>query len=169
MLTFGYLRITYIGLSLKTVFWPPEAYQNYQVINFFDQHQHLLARLSLEEGSGINRAMILYAKCSGDSRFFVFMTESSGGHSVWHEPTYAYDATTSFIYSIDDSLGATTSSNRELTITPSDAIQLDFYNFQFEKNFDPYSFTKTVSLPDFVKNGAKVALHAQYFVHASHR
>jgi hypothetical protein len=144
----------------KTISGPQYSYTDYQVIKIFDQKKNLLAALSLEEGSGIDRAMILYAKWSDDSRFFVFMTESSGGHSSWHEPTYIYDATTSFLYSIDDSLGATTSSSRELTITPTDEIQLDFYNFQFEKDSDPYSFTKTVSLPDFVKNGAKIAIHS---------
>ncbi|MCE0522209.1 MAG: hypothetical protein LV480_04790 [Methylacidiphilales bacterium] len=121
----------------KTIFGPQDTYTNYQVVKIFGQKESLLASLSLDEGSGINRAMILYAKWSGDSRFFVFMTESSGGHSIWHEPTYVYDATTSYIYSIDDTLGATTSSNRALTITLSDAIQLDFYNFQFEKDSDP--------------------------------
>jgi hypothetical protein len=143
---------------VKTVFGPPEAYQNYQVINFFDQKQHLLAKLSLEEGSGINRAVIEEAAWSPDSRFFVFETISSGGHSIWHMPTYVYDASTSLIYSVDDSLGAIASSNRKLKFTATNAIQLEFYNMEGGGS-DPFSFPKTVSLPVFVEKG-KVALNS---------
>ncbi len=144
----------------KTVLGLPESYRDYQVIKFFDQKHKPLASLSLEEGSGINNAVIGDAVWSPDSRFFVFETASSGGHSIWHMPTYVYDATTFLIYSIDDSLGAIASSNRKLEFTESDAIQLDFYNTQFEKDSDPWSFVKTVSLPAFVKNGAKMAVHS---------
>jgi len=140
---------------------------NWDVVTVKNASGSSLASLSLEEGSGINRAMVGDAVWSPDSRFFVFETESSGAHSIWHWPTYVYDALTSKIYSIDDTLGAVTCNNDGLKFLAEDCIKIEFYNMAGGGS-DPYSITKTVSLPDFVKNGAKVALHAQCFVHAAH-
>lgn len=144
----------------KTISGPQYSYTDYQVIKIFDQKQNPLASLSLEEGSGINRAMILYAKWSGDSRFFVFMTASSGGHSIWHVPTYVYDATTSFIYSIDDTVGSITSDNSPLHFAHGDALHVELWNSKWEKDSDPTFFPRDIPLPDFVKT-AKVALHSK--------
>lgn len=69
-----------------------------------------------------------------------------------------YDATTSKIYSIDDTLGAVTGSSNKLKISAANLIKIEFYNM-VGGGENPFSFTKTVSLPKFVIKG-KVALNA---------
>ena len=124
-----------------------------------------LASLSLEEGSGIDRAVVGDAVWSPDSRFFVFETESSGAHSIWHWPTYVYDATTSKIYSIDDTLGAVTCNNNLLKFSGPDSLEIWFWDStKADGSYSP----KIIDLRDFVKKGPKMALHAKCFVYAPH-
>lgn len=40
-------------------------------------------------------------KWSADGRFFLFDTESSGGHSPWHSPTHFFDRQSACFYSVD--------------------------------------------------------------------
>ncbi len=48
---------------------------------------------------------ILKAGWSPDSQFFVFSTASSGGHSAWHVPTFAYARKENRIFYLDDFVG----------------------------------------------------------------
>jgi hypothetical protein len=132
---------------------------NWDVVTFWDHHGKSIASLSLEEGSGINRAGVVETAWSPDSRFFVFQTTSSSGHSAWHCPAYLFDATTSRIYSIDDSIGAVTDGDKTLQIDAKDTLRISLYNFNNAKDSDPWSLPRTLSLPDFVKT-AKIALHS---------
>jgi len=135
-------------------------YTDWDVVTIRDRNGKVLASLSLEDGSGINRAVVTDAVWSPGSRFFVFETASSGGHSAWHEPTYVYDAKTSLIYSIDDSIGAITSDNSPLHFVHGDTLHVALYNSDAEKESDAFCFPKELSLPDFVMN-AKIALHSK--------
>jgi len=135
-------------------------YTDWDVVTIRDAHYKFLASLSLEEGSGITRAVVTEALWSPDSRFFVFQTASSGGHSAWHVPTYVYDAKTSLIYSIDDTVGAITSDNTPLHFTHGDVLHLELWDFKWEKDSDPSSFPRDIPLLDFVKS-AKKAQHSE--------
>jgi dipeptidyl aminopeptidase/acylaminoacyl peptidase len=106
-------------IALARNFNHPEdsAYNDWDILTVQDRAHKSRASLSLEEGSGVNRAVVTEALWSPDSRFLVFQTESSGGHSSWHTPTYVYDTKTSRIYSIDDMIGAITSDNSPLHFT----------------------------------------------------
>ncbi len=48
---------------------------------------------------------IMHAAWSPDSRFFVFSTTSSGGHSAWHTSTYAYVRSRNAVFYLDDLVG----------------------------------------------------------------
>jgi hypothetical protein len=49
---------------------------------------------------------IIHAQWTTDGRFFVFTTESSGGHQPWHVATYFYAAGRNRFYSVDSIAGA---------------------------------------------------------------
>lgn len=50
-----------------------------------------------------------HAEWTLDGRFFVFNTNSSGGHQPWHFATYFYSVSANKIYSVDAIAGAITS------------------------------------------------------------
>jgi len=52
---------------------------------------------------------------SPNSRFFVFSTASSGGHSPWHWQTYLYDRKTNTFKEVDDFTGPIVKRNFKLT------------------------------------------------------
>jgi Tol biopolymer transport system component len=139
---------------------PDRSDLNWDLVKIDNKDGVTVASLSLKEGTGINRALVEDTAWSPDSRFFVFTTSSSGGHSIWHMPTYFYDRRSSLIYSVDDSLSAVASSNRKLIFASNDTLELEFYNFENSKDSDPYSFLKSVCLPDLVKGHAKIAAHS---------
>jgi hypothetical protein len=119
-----------------------------------------LASLSLKVGSGVNRAVVSTAAWSSDARFFVFATTSSGGHSVWHMPSYVYNASTSRIYSIDDTIGNTTDDNPEFEISKSDILKIRFWD---GATADEEASPRMIDLRDFVKKGAKIALNSHCY------
>jgi hypothetical protein len=135
-------------------------YTDWDVVTIYNSAGKILASLSLEEGSGINLAVVTEAIWSPDSRFFAFQTTSSGGHSAWHAPVYIYDANNSLIYSIDDMIGSVTSDNSPLHFIHGDVLQVELWNSKWEKDSDPTFFPRDLPLPDFVKT-AKVALHSK--------
>jgi hypothetical protein len=135
-------------------------YTDWDVVTIYNRAGKILASLSLEEGSGINRAVVTEAIWSPDSRFFAFQTTSSGGHSVWHAPVYVYDAKTSRIYSIDDTIGSVTSDNSPLHFAHGDVLHVELWNSKWENDSDPTFFPRDIPLPDFVKT-AKVALDSK--------
>lgn len=66
---------------------------------------HLLAHTSYASPSGAQGQLVSKARWTSDSRFFVYATESSGGHSPWHHPTHFFSANHHKIYSLDHALG----------------------------------------------------------------
>ena len=50
-----------------------------------------------------------HAEWTGDGRFFVFNTRSSGGHQPWHLATYVYSVTSNRFYHLDSVTGPVTS------------------------------------------------------------
>jgi hypothetical protein len=149
-------------VAVVTTFAPSQNadHLNWDVVAIHDRAHRVIASISLEKGSGITHAVVDDAVWSPDSRFFCFETASSGGHSAWHQPTYVFDAKTSRIYSIDDTIGAITSDNSPLHFTRRDVLHIALYNFNQEKDSDPFCFPKDLDLPKFVKT-AQIALHSK--------
>jgi len=149
----------------QTRFYPDKPDRtdlSWQDVSFKNAKGRLLASLSLEEGSGVNRAVVTTAAWAPDARFFVFATTSSGGHSSWHMPSYVYDVKTSRIYSIDDTIGNTTDDNPQFELSRSDVLKISFWD---GKKAEAEAAPRMIDLRDFVKKGPKLALHAKCFVH----
>jgi WD40 repeat protein len=150
--------------SADTHLYPDKPDRNdlsWQDVSFQERKGLPLASLSLEKGTGINRALVSEALWSPDSRFFVFSTWSSGGHSSWHSPTYVYDATTSYIYSIDDTIKSVTGeSDTTLEFVGGDKLKLRFWDGE---NVRPEPSPRTIDLIEFVANHPKVAMGAKRF------
>lgn len=135
-------------------------YTDWDVVFICNQKGVALASLSLEEGSGVNRAVVTSAAWSPDARFFVFATSSSGGHSSWHMLSYVYDANTSHIYSIDDTMGDTTDDNPQFELLKSDVLKIRFWDgTKAEEEAAP----RMIDLRDFVKKGPKLALNSHCY------
>ena len=58
--------------------------------------------VSPDGGHGLR---VTKAAWTADSRFFVFMLESSGGHQPWHHPMYFWDRKDDQLYSLDHQMG----------------------------------------------------------------
>jgi hypothetical protein len=59
---------------------------------------------------------------TADSRFFVFSTASSGGHSPWHWQTYFYDRGKNVFKELDDFTGPVI--KRDFILTPPDKVEV---------------------------------------------
>ena len=57
---------------------------------------------------GGNGHTVVKSRWTRDSRFFVFSTESSGGHSPWHSPTHVYSRLRGKFFALDGFVGAIT-------------------------------------------------------------
>jgi len=66
---------------------------------------HRLAAWEFSSEDGQHGYGVLNKGWSPDSRFFVFSTTSSGGHSAWHFPTHVYRRSDRTFRSLDDSVG----------------------------------------------------------------
>ncbi|MCX8494703.1 MAG: hypothetical protein ORN51_00790 [Akkermansiaceae bacterium] len=53
-------------------------------------------------------------KWTADSKFLVFTTESSGGHSPWHHTTYAFSVSAKKVVCVDDVIGVVVGSDFKL-------------------------------------------------------
>ena len=99
-----------IFVSMQT-----KAGKNLAQINLFSQ--------DAEHGRTLGKA-----SWSADSRFFFFTTESSGGHSPWHDQAYFYSRASETFRSFDDRSGISVAAI-DFTIDASDFLHFQKYNF----------------------------------------
>ena len=74
-------------------------------VDIRDNADHLLASRSFKSPDGEHGRSVAKSKWTPNSRFFVFSTESSGGHSPWHWQTYFYDHKKNTFRELDDFTG----------------------------------------------------------------
>ena len=74
-------------------------------MDILDIHEHLLASKSFKSSDGEHGRNVAKSSWTPNSRFFVFSTASSGGHSPWHWQTYFYDRKTNSFKELDDYTG----------------------------------------------------------------
>ena len=74
-----------------------------------------LAELSLFSQDNQQGGRIEEIKWSDDHKYLVFSTSSSGGHSPWHYPTYAFSVEEWKFLRLDDSLPAITDKSFSFT------------------------------------------------------
>jgi len=71
-----------------------------------------------------------------DSKFFVFSTESCGGHSPWHTETYAFSVDAKKVVYIDDVIGCVVSSSFDLKAPHTGTFSVGDFDNPTEKTLD---------------------------------
>ena len=71
------------------------------IVVFRDEENRTVCDQKFLSEDGEHGLSYLRGKWTPDSRFFVFTLTSSGGHSSWHFPAYAYDRFKNRILSLD--------------------------------------------------------------------
>jgi hypothetical protein len=74
-------------------------------IDILDSQEHVLASDNFKSSDGEHGRSVAKSAWTPNSRFFVFSTQSSGGHSPWHWQTYFYDHKTNAFKELDDTTG----------------------------------------------------------------
>jgi hypothetical protein len=87
-----------------------------------------LAQINLLSQDSEHGRTLAKAAWSKDSRFFLFTTESSGGHSPWHDMAYFYSRASETFRSLDDRSGVSVASDN-FSIDNTDVLHFQAYNF----------------------------------------
>lgn len=87
-----------------------------------------LAQINLFSQDADHGRALDKAVWSADSRFFVFTTESSGGHSPWHFQTYYYAKVSETFRSFDDRSNLSVAAS-DVSIDANDVLHFQKYNF----------------------------------------
>jgi hypothetical protein len=74
-------------------------------VDILDANGQTLASRSFKSSDGEHGRSVARSDWTPNSRFFVFSTQSSGGHSPWHWQTYFYDRKKNTFRELDDSTG----------------------------------------------------------------
>ena len=72
------------------------------------------AEFPMTSKAGANGRNVLKAKWTSDSRFFVFSTFSSAGHSSWNFKTFVYSVDAKEFTSVDDKVRPVTDKDFQL-------------------------------------------------------
>ena len=81
-------------------------------------------------------------KWTADSKFLVFTTQSSGGHSPWHSTTYAFSMSAKKIVCLDDVIGPVVDSDFKLEGPHTGTFEIDK---QFPRGEHPESLKLDIS------------------------
>ena len=83
-----------------------QGYENYESrIEIRSSAGTLLRRLNLASTDHLHGEGVGHAEWTANGRFFVFTTNSSGGHQPWHVATYVYSVARNRFYSVDAAVG----------------------------------------------------------------
>src|SRR6266498_1946805 len=92
------------------------------------------------EGGG-NGRHVLKSEWSPDSKFFVFSTSSSGGHSVWNAKTFVYSVDANKFISVDEKVRSVT--DEDFQLLPPHTLQVETLN---ASGIDYPSMKRTIDL-----------------------
>jgi WD40 repeat protein len=99
------------------------------------------AEFSMTSHSGANGRNVLKAQWSPDSKFFVFSTFSSGGHSGWNFRTFVYSVDANKFVSLDEKVRPVT--DKDFQLIPPHTLQVETLN---PSGIDFPSFNRTIDL-----------------------
>jgi len=102
----------------------------------------LRTEFPMTSATGSNGRNVLKAEWSPDSKFFVFSTFSSAGHSSWNFQTFVYSVDTNKFVSVDEKVRPITDKNFQL-LAPH-TLQVDTLN---PSGIDFPSMKRTIDLP----------------------
>ena len=84
--------------------FPPPL--NESRVDIRDTSGKLVASRNFGSPKGDQGRSVVHSAWTPDSSFFVFSTQSSGGHSPWHWNTYFYNRKKNKFALLDDTIGA---------------------------------------------------------------
>lgn len=84
------------------------------------------AEFAMTSKSGANGRNVLKGEWSPDSKFFVFSTFSSGGHSGWNFRTFVYSVDANKFVSVDEKVRPVT--NEDFKLIPPHTLQVETLN-----------------------------------------
>jgi hypothetical protein len=84
------------------------------------------AEFSMASQNGANGRNVLKAQWSPDSKFFVFSTFSSGGHSGWNFRTFVYSVDANKFVSVDEKVRPVT--DEDFQLIPPHTLQVEALN-----------------------------------------
>ena len=119
-------RTTYLSpdARLRAVVSPvrlnPRGFHEHRVLILSTAGRRVAAE-SMGSADGEHGRGVLRAAWTPDSRFFVFSTASSGGHSSWHCATYAFVRSRRRIFYLDDLAGGPIS-RADFQVYPPDRL-----------------------------------------------
>ena len=97
------------ALRAVVIYRKPHGYGEAEsVVKIVSVSGGLLAVRDYRSCGGGNGQTVVKGDWTPDGRFFIFSTESSGGHSPWHSPTYVYSHLRGKFFSLDGFVGAIT-------------------------------------------------------------
>jgi hypothetical protein len=64
----------------------------------------VLVRQDYSSKDGEHGYVVAKAKWSPDSAYFIYVTQSSGGHQPWHSPAYIWSRNDNIVYTVADCL-----------------------------------------------------------------
>jgi WD40 repeat protein len=99
------------------------------------------AEFPMTSKTGANGRNVLKAEWSPDSKFFVFSTFSSGGHSSWDFQTFVYSTDANKFVSVDEKVRPVT--DKDFQLLPPHTLQVDTLN---PSGIDFPSFERTIDL-----------------------
>jgi hypothetical protein len=84
------------------------------------------AEFPMTSPTGANGRNVLKGEWSPDSKFFVFSTFSSGGHSGWNFRTFVYAVDANTFAAVDEKVRPVTS--KDFKLLPAHTLQVDTLN-----------------------------------------
>jgi len=99
--------------------FPPPL--NESRVDIRDTSGKVVASRNFGSPKGDQGRSVVHSAWTPDSNFFVFSTQSSGGHSPWHWNTYFYSRKKNKFALLDDTIGAVIKSN--FTVKAPDIVQ----------------------------------------------
>jgi hypothetical protein len=98
----------------------PESTESTVYVRDFAAEQ--IASRSFSSGDGEHGLFLESCKWTLDSKYFIFTTTSSGGHSPWHFRTFVYDRKSNEIVALTDYMPPIVSP--DMTVRAPDFVQL---------------------------------------------
>jgi len=91
-------------------------------VEIHDSQDRVIATKDFMSSDGEHGRNVQKTQWTADSRFFVFSTASSGGHSPWHWQTYFYDRGKNVFKELDDFTGPVI--KRDFILTPPEKVEV---------------------------------------------
>jgi hypothetical protein len=120
--------------------------RSHDIITIFNKDDEVTEDVLARNDKGMGR-YVYDAKWSPDSRYFVFLTLYSGGHSIWHHPTTVYDSKENKFWELDDYAGSVV--DDKVVFDGADTLIIKVANPKTGSDGSPA--VKTLSLSKFLK------------------